>query len=241
MVAGERADDPNQERIEREERHVRSLVALGRDVEVVHGVPAPPHREQQVRSTLGRACPARWPMMTAASSAMTMMAARVATKSIKHFAHGLVEARRDEDFERRRRAPRRRRRCRAPCVSCGRQDERQPQQQERHPRERVVLQRARERDAGAARKVARVAEPQRRARRRRRRASAPSSPSCAQRRVVARNDERVPGKEAEGQAGQHDGRATASQPGASSSSRQDRSESRRLWQASSGGHGETSV
>ena len=43
----ELADDADQQRIERKERHVGAVVAVGRDVDVVHGVPASPDGEQR--------------------------------------------------------------------------------------------------------------------------------------------------------------------------------------------------
>ena len=55
VIAGERADDADQERIEREERHVGALVALGRDVQVVNRVPASPNGEQERATIPGRA------------------------------------------------------------------------------------------------------------------------------------------------------------------------------------------
>lgn len=52
MIPGKRPDDPNQHRIEREERHVGSLVATGCDVEIVDRVPAAPNGKQHVRGFL---------------------------------------------------------------------------------------------------------------------------------------------------------------------------------------------
>ena len=55
MIARERSDDSYQQRIEREERHVGALIALGRNVEVVNGVPAAPDGEQERATILARA------------------------------------------------------------------------------------------------------------------------------------------------------------------------------------------
>ena len=128
MIAGQRADDADQQRVEREERHIRSLIAGRRDVEIVYGVPASPDGEQQVRDSC-TCMPARWPMITAANSAMTMIANRGRHEIDKHLANRFIEAGRDEHFAdaEQRRADRRR--SRAPCAPRRRKNERQPEQQ----------------------------------------------------------------------------------------------------------------
>ena len=81
-----------------------------------------------------------------------------------------------------------------------RQDEGKPEQQERQPGERVVLERARETYSGATREVLRVSDPRARARRSRQHDSGYQA-EFAERTVVARNDQRIPGKKTEGKAG----------------------------------------
>ena len=152
---------------------------------------------------------------------MTMIAARVATKSIetsrtvwlKRAAMSTLPTQNSADGDdEEARAVRQLRR----------QDERQPQKQERHPRQRVVVQRAHERDAGAARKVARVADPEPRRLRRCRRRCAASSPSSLSGAMVTRNDQRVPRKKAEGEARERDRDESAIQPAAKQSPRAER-------------------
>ena len=45
MIAGERADDSDKQRIEREERHIRAEITARRNVDVVHRVPTSPHTQ----------------------------------------------------------------------------------------------------------------------------------------------------------------------------------------------------
>jgi hypothetical protein len=52
VVSGQRSHEADQERVEGEKGHVGALVALRRDIQVMHRVPASPDREQHVRGFL---------------------------------------------------------------------------------------------------------------------------------------------------------------------------------------------
>ena len=52
VVSGQRSHEADQEWVEREKGHVGASVALRRDVQVVHGVPASPDCQQHVRGFL---------------------------------------------------------------------------------------------------------------------------------------------------------------------------------------------
>ena len=91
-------------------------------------------------------------MMTAASSAMTMIARRVAAKSMKYFANGLIESRGDQHFADAAKVTATRK-SRAPCVSCGgKTNVSQSSRNGSHVSASYCSERD-ERDAGATREV----------------------------------------------------------------------------------------
>src|SRR5215469_3089541 len=46
MISRELSDHTYEERVKRKERHVEAGIALRGNVQIVYGIPAPPHREQ---------------------------------------------------------------------------------------------------------------------------------------------------------------------------------------------------
>ena len=207
-----------EQRIERKERHVRALVALASRCRCSARRPTAPRRRAARDVDSWTCVPARWPMMTAASSAMTMMAMRVATKSIstsrtvwlKRAAMSTLTTQKSVAANKKRRAP---------CVSCGGSTNVSHSSKERQPRSaRRSAASAASVIPGAARKVARVADPRGQRQRRRRARCRRAAADLGERRAWRRDDHRVPCEEPEREAAQTRRRDTpAAQPEPSNS------------------------
>ncbi len=98
MVVREAADEPDQQRVEREERGLGARVPVGRDADVMLGVPAAPHREQRIlRRGEVDACALTHDHRRQLGDDDDRNARD--DERDEHVAHGEVEARRDDQLE----------------------------------------------------------------------------------------------------------------------------------------------
>ena len=137
VAADEPPENTNQEWKEREEGHVGAGVALRRDREVVHRIPASPHVEQLV----GRLLHVRSRALTDRDgSEFGDHDDRGAgcDEIEQHFADRLIEACRDQHFADAKDSSAHDKDARLAVRDVQRQHKGEPQQHERRPRERVV-------------------------------------------------------------------------------------------------------
>jgi hypothetical protein len=157
VVADELAQDSDENREEREESHIGAVIPDGCDREVVYGIPSSPYGQQQV---------ARFLHVLAGSLADDDSSelgddddGEAGRRKIDQYVpHGLVEARGHQELADREDSDQGHEEAGA-ARQRQRQDERKPEQDERDPGDRVVLERSIELDPGTPCEVGAVRGP----------------------------------------------------------------------------------